>query len=159
MKARYLLALLLVIGTSLRAASVVAEPFPPAKLTSLYIEKDEKGKATIVQMVGDVVIFKVTMGNQVLETITLHPAGEDWFKLIIAKVYAWAPKYYYPGQGPAWVIDFAMDDRKFTSEGMNEFPKEGHETDPQADPKHGPSVPFLLFWQAVLDFAGQKSPH
>jgi hypothetical protein len=50
-----------------------------------------------------------------------------------------------------------MADRQFKSEGTNEYPKEAHESDPQADPKAGPSVPYQLFWQAVLTLAG-KAP-
>jgi hypothetical protein len=75
-----------------------------------------------------------------------------------AKVYKWAPKYYYPGQGPAWVIDLVMEDRKFNSEGTNEYPKNGDESQPAADPTAGPSVPFQLFWQAVLGLVGKVPP-
>ena len=65
--------------------------------------------------------------TKVLESVTVHPSGDDWFQFIQglnnAKVYRWAPKYYYPGQGGAWVIDLVMEDRKFSSEGTNEYPK------------------------------------
>ena len=140
----------------------MTEPFPPAKFTSLYIERHEKGASIIVQADGDAVTYKVTLGNAVLENRTVHPTGEDWFKFIqalnAAKVYNWAPKYYYPGQGPAWVIDVTMEDRKFYSEGTNEYPKNGDEAQPATDPKAGPSVPFQLFWQAVLELAGKTPP-
>jgi hypothetical protein len=143
----------------LHAATIVAEPFPPARFTSLYIERDDKGAAVTVQEGGDAVIYKVTLGNKVLENLTVHPSGEDWFKFIQAvneaKVYRWAPKYEYPGQGPSWVIDLTMDDRTFNSEGTNEYPKSGDEAQPAADPKAGPSVPFLRFWQAVLGLVGK----
>ena len=48
----------------------------------------------------------------------MHPTGDDWFAFIQsvntnAKLYKWAPKYYYPGQGPSWVVDIVMEDRKF----------------------------------------------
>lgn len=146
----------------LHAATIVAEPFPPARFTSLYIERDVKGTATIIQAVGDSVIYKVTQGNTVLENITVHPSGDDWFKFIQglndAKVYKWAPKYEYPGQGPTWVIDLTMEDRKFNSEGTNEYPKNGAESQPAADPKAGPSIPFELFWQAVLGLVGKVQP-
>jgi len=65
----------------------------------------------------------------------------------------WSPKYYYPGQGPSWVVDFDMKDRQFNSSGTNEFPKAGDEANGQANPASGPSVPFQLFWQAVLTLA------
>jgi len=156
------LVLIILAGLPLRAGTIVAEPFPPAQLKSLYIEKDDKGKSTTLQVAGDAVIFKITMAGQVLDSATVHPSDEDWFKFIqglnAAKVYNWAPKYEYPGQGPTWVIDLQMDERKFYSEGTNEFPKEGAEGTPQADPKAGPSVPFQLFWQAVLNLAGQPQP-
>ena len=100
--------------------------------------------------------------NKVLENLTVHPSGDDWFKFIqglnTAKVYKWAPTYYYPGQGPAWVIDFAMEDRTFKSEGTNEYPKNGDESHPAADPKAGPTIPFDLFWQAVLGLVGKIQP-
>ncbi len=143
----------------LRAATIVAEPFPPARFTSLYIERDDKTGDVTVQSAGDAVIYKVTLGDKVLENFTLHPSGDDWFKFIqalnAAKVYNWASKYEYPGQGPTWVIDLVMEDRKFNSEGTNEYPKNGDEAQPAADPKAGPSVPFLLFWQAVLKLVGK----
>ncbi len=162
MKAIALTLLVLLAGLPLRAATIVAEPFPPAQMSSLYLELDDKGTTTTLQVVGDAVIYKVSKGNTVLESDTLHPTGDDWFKFIqglnAAKVYNWAPKYYYPGQGPTWVIDFAMEDRKFTSEGTNDYPKEGDESQPQAGAKDGPSVPFQLFWQAVLGLVGKSTP-
>jgi len=146
----------------LHAASLVAEPFPPARFTNLYIERDDKSGTVTVQTNGDAVIYKVSLGNKVLESRTVHPSGDDWFKFIqalnAAKVYTWAPKYYYPGQGPTWVIDLTMEDRTFNSEGTNEYPKNGAEAQPAADPKAGPSVPFLLFWQAVLGLVGKVQP-
>jgi hypothetical protein len=144
-----------------RAATLVAEPFPPARFTSLYIERDDKDAVT-VQTDGDSVVYKVTRGNKVLENLTVHPTGDDWFKFIQAlneaKVYRWTPRYYYPGQGPSWVVDFTMEDRIFNSEGTNEYPKNGDEAQPAADPKAGPSIPFLLFWQAVLELVGKAPP-
>jgi hypothetical protein len=162
MKALTLTLLALAWGLPLHAANVVAQPFPPARFTSLYIEKDVKGTAIIVQMAGDAVVYKVSQGNLVFENITVHPSGDDWFKFIQglneAKVYKWAPKYEYPGQGPTWVIDLVMEDRKFNSEGTNEYPKNGDESQPAADPKAGPSIPFQLFWQAVLGLVGKLPP-
>ncbi len=158
--ARLLLAALL--AQPLHAATVMAEPFPPARLTSLYIERDDSGTTTTVQAAGDAVIYKVTTGNKVVENLTVHPSGEDWFKFIqalnAAKVYHWAPNYDYPGQGASWVIDLVMDNRKFNSEGTNDYPKNGDESQPAADPKAGPSVPFLIFWQAVLGLVGKAPP-
>jgi hypothetical protein len=146
----------------LHAATILAEPFPPAAFTSLYIERDDKGAAVSVQLAGDAVTYKVTLGNKVLESLTVHPSSDDWFKFIqslnAAKVYKWAPKYYYPGQGPTWVIDFAMDDRTFSSGGTNEYPLNGDEAQPQASPGTGPSIPFQLFWQAVLTLVGKVPP-
>lgn len=157
---RVLLAALLALP--LHAATVVAEPFPPARFTSLYIERDDHGAAVVVQTAGDAVIYKVTLGNKVLENLTVHPSADEWLKFIqglnAAKVYKWAPKYEYPGQGPAWVIDLVMEDRTFKSEGTNEYPKNGDETQPAADPKAGPSIPFQLLWQAVLGLAGKVPP-
>jgi hypothetical protein len=162
MKALILALLALILGLPLRAANIVAEPFPPARFTSLYIERDEKGAAVSLQLAGDAVIYKVTLGNKVLESLTVHPSGDDWFKFIQglngAKVYKWAPKYEYPGQGPTWVIDLVMEDRKFNSGGTNEYPKNGDESQPAADPKAGPSIPFQLFWQAVLGLVGKVQP-
>src|SRR5271170_6293667 len=101
--------LVLLLDTSLHAATIVTEPFPPARFTSLYIERDDKDSAVIVQSDGDAVIYKVTQGNKVVESLTVHPSGDDWFKFIqglnAAKVYKWAPDYEYPGQGGTWVID------------------------------------------------------
>jgi hypothetical protein len=157
---RILLAAILCLP--LHAATIVAEPFPPARFTSLYIERDDKGASMVVQSAGDAVIYKVTLGNMVLENLTVHPTGDDWFKFIqglnAAKVYNWAPTYYYPGQGPTWVIDLTMEDRVFKSGGTNEYPKNGNESQPAADPKAGPSIPFQLFWQAVLGLVGKVSP-
>ena len=144
----------------LHAGNVVAEPFPPAAFTSLYLENDERSGTTIIQLSGDAVIYKKTDGgSKVLETATVHPTGDDWFKFIqalnAAKVYKWAEKYEYPGQGPSWVIDLGMNDRKFYSEGTNDYPKNGDETEPAADPKAGPSVPFQLYWAAALELCGK----
>jgi hypothetical protein len=159
MKALPLALLTLGLLLPLRAANIVAEPFPPAHFTSLYIEWDENGKSTVIQSAGDAVSYKVTSGNKVLENLTVHPSGDDWFKFIqalnAANVYKWAPKYEYPGQGGTWVIDLVMEDRKFNSEGTNEYPKNGNEAQPAADPKAGPSIPFLLFWQAALGLVGK----
>ena len=159
MKTLTLALLVLVAGLPLRAATIIAEPFPPARFTSLYIERDDKGATVTVQSAGDAVIYKVTLGDKVLENLTVQPSGDDWFKFIqglnAAKVYNWAPTYYYPGQGPTWVIDFAMDDRIFKSGGTNEYPKNGDESQPQASPASGPSIPFQLFWQAVLGLVGK----
>jgi len=156
-----ILSLLAFFFLPLHAVNVVTDPFPPAKFTSLYIERDEKGSTTSLQLTGDAVIYRTTFGGAELENITVHPSQDDWFKFIqglnAAKVYKWAPQYEYPGQGGTWVIDLAMDDRKFTSGGTNEFPKDGAEDQPQADPKAGPSVPFQLFWQAALGLVG-KAP-
>jgi hypothetical protein len=161
MVARILLAALL-LCRPLHAATVLAEPFPPAAFTSLYIERDEQGAATSVQLAGDAVIYKVTLNHKVLENLTLHPSSDDWFKFIqglnASKVYKWAPKYEYPGQGPTWVIDLAMADRVFTSSGTNEYPLNGDEAQPQASPASGPSVPFQLFWQSVLTLVGKVPP-
>jgi hypothetical protein len=162
MKVLILPLLALILAQPLHAATVVAEPFPPARFTSLYIERDEKGATMVVQTAGDTVTYKVTLGKMVLENLTVHPSGDDWFKFIQglngAKVYKWAPKYYYPGQGPAWVIDLVMEDRKFNSEGTNEYPMNGDESKPQANPESGPSIPFQLFWQDVLGLVGKVQP-
>jgi hypothetical protein len=160
-KAFVIVALLLALP--LRAADVVAEPFPPAKLSNLYIQRGELNGATIsVQVQGDALIYTSMQGKKMVETLTLHPSGDDWFKFIqalnAAKVYKWSPKYYYPGQGGTWVISFDLPDRSFSSEGTNEFPKQGDEAQGQANPATGPSVPFQLFWQAVLTLVGKGSP-
>ena len=147
----------------LRAQNVVAEPFPPAKFSSLYIERDDnKGGIISIQLQGDALIYQTTQGGKVIESTTIHPSGDDWFTFIQsinnnAKLYKWATTYYYPGQGPSWVVDFVMEDRKFNSSGTNEYPKQGDESNPQANPQSGPSVPFQLFWQAALTLAG-KAP-
>jgi len=162
MKALTLALLALILGLPLHAATIVAEPFPPARFTSLYIERDDKSASVVVQSSGDAVIYKVTLGDKILEDLTVHPSGDDWFKFIqalnAAKVYNWAPTYYYPGQGPTWVIDLTMEDRVFKSGGTNEYPKNGDESQPAADPKAGPSIPFQLFWQAVLGLVGKVQP-
>jgi hypothetical protein len=162
MKALTLVLLAFGPALPLPAATVVAEPFPPAHFTNLYIERDDKGASVVVQSTGDAVIYKVTLGNKVLENITVRPSADDWFAFIKglndAKVYKWAPKYYYPGQGPTWVVDLVMDDRKFYSEGTNEYPMNGDESQPQANPASGPSIPFQLFWQAALGLAGKVPP-
>jgi hypothetical protein len=146
----------------LHAATIVAEPFPPARFSSLYLERDDKDTAIVIQSSGDAVLYKVTQGNKVLESLTAHPSGDDWFEFIqglnAAKVYTWSPKYWFPGQGTDWVIELVMDDRKFSSEGANEFPKNGDEAQPAADPKAGPSIPFELFWQAALGLVGKGAP-
>jgi len=162
MRALIPILLTLIASFPLHAATVMTEPFPPAHMTSLYIERDDKASAVSVQLAGDAIIYKVTLKSTILESLTVHPSGDDWLKFIqainAAKVYNWAPKYYYPGQGPSWVIDLVMEDRTFNSEGTNEYPKNGDESQPQADPKAGPSVPFQLFWQAVLNLVGKVPP-
>jgi len=142
--------------------AVVNDPFPPAHISDLYIEKDDfRGNATSVQLSGDALTYKVTDGSKVIESTVVHPTDDDWFKFIqalnTAKVYNWAPKYEFPGQGATWVVDFTMDDRRFTSGGTNDYPKEGDESQPAANPASGPSVPFQLFWQAVLTLVGKGS--
>ncbi|HEX4138947.1 MAG TPA: hypothetical protein VHY09_01265 [Candidatus Methylacidiphilales bacterium] len=162
-RAGFFLMLAALFALPLRAQSVVAEPFPPAKFSSLYLEYDEfRGANVSVQLQGDDLIYRRVEGGKEVERDVVHPTGDDWFKFIQAinsgaKLYKWAPKYYYPGQGPSWVVDFVMEDRKFNSEGTNEYPKEGDEANPQANPKSGPSAPFQLFWQAALTLAG-KAP-
>src|SRR5277367_880481 len=103
-----------VLCLPLHAATVVPEPFPPARFASLYIERDDQGATAVVRASGDTVTYKITLGNKVLQDLTVHPSADDWFKFIQAlndaKVYQWSPKYYYPGQGPIWVIDFTMND-------------------------------------------------
>ena len=147
-----------------RAQSLVAEPFPPAKISSLYIESDNnKGGTVSIQLQGDALIYQTTQKGKVVENTIVHPTGDDWFNFIQsvntnAKLYKWAPKYYYPGQGPSWVVDIVMEDRKFNSAGTNEYPLQGNEANPQANPKSGPSVPFQLFWQAALTLAGKSPP-
>ena len=154
--------LVAILCLPLRAATVVAEPFPPARFASLYIERDEKGATVSVQSSGDAVTYKVALGKKVLESLTVHPSADDWFKFIqalnAAKVYKWAPNYEYPGQGPTWVIDLVMENRKFNSGGTNDYPKNGDESQPQADSGSGPSIPFQLFWQAVLGLVGKVQP-
>ena len=51
-----------------------------------------------------------------------------------------------------------MEDRTFKSEGTNEYPKNGGESQAAADPKTGPGIPFQLFWQAVLGLVGKVPP-
>ncbi len=161
MKVFALLVLSILAASPLRAAPTVrVEPFPPAAFASLYLENDERSGTTTVQLSGDALIYKRTDGgSKVLETKTVHPTGEDWFKFIqalnAAKVYKWVPKYEYPGQGPSWIIDIGMENRKFYSEGTNEYPKNGDEAQPAGDPKAGPSIPFQLYWAAVMELAGK----
>jgi hypothetical protein len=132
------------------------------RFTSLYIEKDENGTSIVIQLVGDAVVYKIMAGGKMVESATLHPSADDWLNFIQglnnAKVYKWAPKYEYPGQGISWVVDLAMDDRKLTSAGSNDYPREGAEAEPAAAPKAGPSIPFQLFWQAALTLAGKSPP-
>jgi len=162
MKAFALVLISVILGLRLHAADFVPDPFPPAHFTSLYIEKDDKGVMTSIQLSGDAVTYRVTAGTQVLENITAHPSGDDWFNFIQglnnAKAYKWAPNYSYPGQGPTWIVDIALENRKLTSGGTNDYPKEGAEDQPQADPKAGPSVPFRIFWQAALALVGKAPP-
>ena len=146
----------------LHAANVVPDPFQPTQVTSLNIEKQDGDTVISIQLVGDAITYTVTVQAKVTEQTTTHPAGDDWFKFIqglnTAKAYKWAPKYYYPGQGTSWVIDMSTADRQFKSSGTNEYPKEGAEDQPQADPKAGPSIPFQVFWQAALGLAGKAPP-
>jgi len=162
MKAFALALFIVAFGLPLRAADLVPDPFPPAHFISLYIEKDDKGVITSIQLSGDAIIYKVTFAGKVMESVTAHPTGDDWFQFIqglnTAKVYRWTTNYAYPGQGPTWIVDFAMENRKLTSGGTNDYPKEGAEDQPQADPKAGPSAPFQLFWQAALALAGKPPP-
>jgi len=159
-RAGILIVLALLFSLPLRAQHVVAEPFPPAKFLNLYIERDEKGAIISVQLQGDALIYRTTLEGKELENVTLHPTDDDWFKFVqalnAAKVYTWSPKYYYPGQGPSWVVDFDMKDRQFNSSGTNEFPKAGDEANGQANPASGPSVPFQLFWQAAMTLVGKN---
>lgn len=159
MKTIALAFLAVILILPLHAATIVAEPFPPARFTSLYLERDDKGTATVIQMNGDTVTYKVTTGNKVTDSATVTPSPDDWFKFIqglnTAKVYKWAPKYEYPGQGGSWVIDLAMDDRNFASEGANEYPKDGAEDQPNASPGSGPSLAFQIFWHAALGLVGK----
>ena len=166
MKTVALSVLLVFLGLTLQAAEIVAEPFPPAQMTSLYIQKDEHGTTKTIQLAGETVVYQVSTGGKIIETVKVKPSGDDWFqfiqKLNEAKVYKWAPKYYYPGQGAAWVIDLSMEGRKFSSSGTNEFPKDGAEAQPMADPKAGESLAFQLFWQAALGLvrkAAATTPH
>jgi len=112
-------AFLALVLASLSMPLALSGTLSTARFTSLYIERDDKGARVSVQTVGDTVIYKVTLGNKVLESLTAHPTDDDWFKFIqalnAANVYKWAPTYYYPGQGPTWVIDLEMEDRKFNS--------------------------------------------
>jgi hypothetical protein len=146
----------------LHAGQIVAESFPPAHFTSLYIERDDKGTSTVIHLKGDTIAYVVMTAGKVTENTTVKPSPDDWFKFIMglnnAKVYKWAPKYYYPGQGPSWVIDLVMEDRKFGSEGTNEYPREGAEAEPNENPASGPSVPFQLFWQSALELVGKAPP-
>jgi hypothetical protein len=160
MKAFALWFLALFAAMPLHALTILAEPFPPAAFTNLYLENDDRSGSTVIQLSGDALTYKKTDGGgKVLESATVHPTGDDWFKFIqalnAAKVYKWAEKYEYPGQGPSWVIDVGINDRKFYSEGTNEYPKNGDETQPAADPKAGPSIPFQLYWAAALTLCGK----
>jgi hypothetical protein len=163
-RALFFVMLATLMATPLRAQTVVAEPFPPAKITSLYIENDDnKGGAISIQLHGDALIYQTTQKGKVVENTIVHPSDDDWFTFIQAintnaKLYKWASKYYYPGQGPSWVVDLDMENRKFNSSGTNEYPLQGDEANPQANPKSGPSVPFQLFWQAALKLAGKAPP-
>jgi hypothetical protein len=160
-RAEFLLLLITLLAAPARAQDIVAEPFPPAKINSFYAEFDSKDETESVQLQGDALIYKKTKAGKEIESSTTHPTDDDWFAFIQsinnAKVYKWAGKYYYPGQGPSWVVDLDMADRKFNSAGTNEFPLQGNEAKPQANPKSGPSAPFQLFWQAVLKLAGKAS--
>jgi len=163
MRALLFLVAAALLAVPLRAQQIVAEPFPPAKFSTLTIERDEsKGSTTTLQLQGDALLYQTTQGGKVVQSLTLHPSDDDWFAFIQAlngpaKVYQWSPKYEYPGQGTSWAIVLVLGDRKFQSEGVNEFPLEGNVSQPQANPASGPSVPFQLFWQAVLKLAG-KAP-
>jgi hypothetical protein len=164
LRAVFFMILAVLLTGPLHAQAVVAEPFPPAKISSLYIESDDnKGSIVSIQLQGDTLIYQTTQGGKVVENAVVHPTGDDWFTFIQsvntnARLYKWAPKYYYPGQGPSWVVDIVMEDRKFNSAGTNEYPLQGNEANPQANPKSGPSVPFQLFWQAALTLAGKAPP-
>ena len=162
MKPLVLMLLTAILSLPLHSADFVPDPFPPARFTSLYIEKDDKETVITIQLTGDAVTYTNTVGNKVVENITVHPAGDDWFNFIqglnSAKVYKWAPKYDYPAQGVSWIIDLTMEDRKFTSAGTNDYPKEGAESDSAADPSGKPSLPFQLFWQASLALVGKGAP-
>lgn len=160
MKNLLLVLMALLGGGRLEAVDVVAQPFPPASVTSLHIEKTENGSTTSVDLIQDAVVYEVTSADgKVVEKNTTHPDGDDWFqfiqKLNEAKVYKWARKYYYPGQGAEWAVILEIDNQPFASEGDNEYPKAGSESDPAADPKGGETLPFQLFWQAVLVLAGK----
>ena len=163
MRAVLILVSMALVAPPLHAQQVVAEPFPPAKFTSLSIERDKTDGSTIsIQLQGDTLYYQTSKGGKVVENQALHPSDDDWFAFIQAlddpaKVYQWSPKYEYPGQGTSWSIVLVLADRKFQSEGVNEFPLEGNVAQPQANPKSGPSVPFQLFWQAVLKLTG-KAP-
>jgi hypothetical protein len=161
MKKLLLMVMAVVAGGRVLAADVVAEPFPPASFTFLHIELTQKGTTTSVDLDNDAVVYAVTSADgKVLEKSTVHPSGDDWFefiqKLNEAKVYKWTRKYYYPGQGEEWAILLQIDNQEFASEGYNEYPKSGSESDPAADPKGGETIPFQLFWQATLTLAGKE---
>jgi hypothetical protein len=163
MKVPALLLLAACLALPLHAANVVADPFPPVAFTALYIENDDRDGNTTVQLNGETLVYKKTdSGGKAIEQATIHPSGDDWFTFIqalnTAKVYNWAHTYQYPGQGPSWVIDVTMNDRKFYSEGTNEYPKNGNESQPQADPTAGASIPFVQYWQAVLALCGKAKP-
>jgi hypothetical protein len=159
MKALVLALPVLFLAHALRAA-VVAEPFPPAAFTSFHVEWDKGNRATSVQLANGALSYKVMEGEKLVEIGNVHPTADDWFKFIqtlnAVKVYNWADKYSYPGPGDYWKVDAVMSDRRFFSSGSNEYPKEGDESQPQANPASGPSVPFQLFWNAVVQLVGKQ---
>ena len=162
MKAVALALLGFIAVVPLLAANLVPDPFQPTQVMSLYIEKHDGDSVISIQLAGDALTYKVVKQGKVTDETVTHPLGDDWFKFIQglnnAKVYKWTAKYYYPGQGASWFIDLGMENRPFKSEGTNEYPKEGAEDQPQADPKAGASTSFLLFWQAALELAGKAPP-
>ena len=158
---KVLVALMVLLGQwVLEAAEVVPQPFPAASFDSLHIELTENGTTTSVDLDNGSVVYEVTSADgKVVEKVTTQPDDDAWFqfiqKLNEAKVYKWAPRYYYPGQGAKWGIALKIDNQGFMSVGHNEYPKEGAEGDPAADPQGGKTLPFRLFWQAVLVLAGK----
>jgi hypothetical protein len=162
MKSFVLAFILAMLALPLFGADLVTEPFPPERFTNLYIEKDEKGKVMSIQLSGENVIFKCVVDGREIDSVTVHPSGDDWFQFIqalnMAKVYKWAPDYTYPGQGITWVVDLGMEGRKLTTGGTNDFPKEGAEDQPQGDPKAGPSQPFQILWLAAMGLVGKDKP-
>jgi hypothetical protein len=162
MKARVFFLLACMTAWPIRGGDLVSDPFQPAHFTALHIERNERGKSTIILLSGDAVIYKVTDGGKNVETVTVHPAIDDWFMFIQgmneAKVYKWAPRYSASGEGVTWIVDFTTDTRTFSSSGANEFPKTGAEEQPQGDPSAGPSIPFEQFWQSALALVGKAKP-